>query len=159
MNIFLDAHRTVLQMLIKKGVDFMLIGGYAVNYYGYNRTTADMDVWLNPNNENKQALLKTLSALDFDSEGIAIIEKWNFEEPQKFHVFKKPFQTEFMTHISGVQYKDAKTVAVSAIVDGLALSIIHLNTLIINKRATGRTKDLADAEYLEKIIDLKKKRP
>lgn len=46
MDLFLEDHRQVLIELIKHGVDFMLIGGYAVNFYGYSRTTADMDVWI-----------------------------------------------------------------------------------------------------------------
>jgi predicted nucleotidyltransferase len=158
MNIFLDAHRAVLQKLIEKKVDFMLIGGYAVNYYGYNRATADMDVWINPDNNNKLLLLDALAALNFDEEGLAAIRSWNFEKPQKFHVFQKPFQTEFMTHISGIKYHDAKETAVKTDIDGLMLTVIHINSLIQNKRSTGRTKDLADAEYLEKIMALKNKK-
>lgn len=157
MNIFLEAHRVVLQKLIEKKVDFMLIGGYAVNYYGYNRATADMDVWINPDNANKLLLLETLSALDFDEEGMTEIKRWDFAQPQKFHVFQKPFQTEFMTHISGIKYHNAKEIAVKADIDGLMLTVIHINSLIQNKKASGRTKDLADAENLEKILELKKR--
>jgi predicted nucleotidyltransferase len=157
MNIFLEAHRVVLQKLIEKKVDFMLIGGYAVNYYGYNRATADMDVWIKPDNANKLLLLEALSALDFDEEGMAEIKSWNFAKPQKFHLFPKPFQTEFMTHISGVKYHDAKEIAVKADIDGLMLTVIHINSLIQNKKSSGRPKDLVDAEYLEKIMKLKNK--
>jgi predicted nucleotidyltransferase len=157
MNIFLEAHRIVLQQLLEKKVDFILIGGYAVNYYGYNRATADMDVWINPDNNNKLLLLDALASLDFDAEGLAIIRSWNFEKPQKFHVFQKPFQTEFMTHISGIKYPDAKKIAVKTEIDGLILVMIHINSLIQNKKSTGRTKDLADVEYLEKIMALKNK--
>ena len=158
MNIFLDAHRVVLQKLIEKNVDFILIGGYAVNFYGYNRTTADLDVWIQPDNTNKLLLLEALSSLDFDKEDMELIKTWNFEKPQKFHVFEKPFQTEFMTHISGIKYHEAKEVAIKTGIDGLLLPIIHINSLLQNKRSTGRSKDLADAEYLEKIITLRNKK-
>ena len=158
MNIFLDAHRVVLQKLIEKNVDFILIGGYAVNFYGYNRTTADLDVWIQPDNTNKLLLLEALSSLDFDKEDMELIKTWNFEKPQKFHVFEKPFQTEFMTHISGIKYHEAKEVAIKTGIDGLLLPIIHINSLLQNKRSTGRSKDLADAEYLDKIITLRNKK-
>ncbi|CAN5450138.1 hypothetical protein BH10BAC2_BH10BAC2_33670 [soil metagenome] len=158
MNIFLDAHKAVLQQLLAKKVDFMLIGGYAVNYYGYNRTTGDMDIWMNPDNDNKLLLLEALSALGFDDEGIATIKSWNFEQPQKFYIFENPFQTEFMTHISGVRYKEAKEIAVQADIDGLLFTVIHINSLLQNKKATGRSKDMVDAEYLEKIMMLKNKK-
>ena len=158
MNIFLEAHRVVLQKLIEKKVDYILIGGYAVNYYGYNRATGDMDIWINPDNNNKLLLLEALSALDFDEEGISEIKSWDFTKPQKFHVFKKPFQTEFLTHISGVIYHEAKEIAIKADIDGLLLTIIHINSLLKNKMSTGRSKDKVDAEYLEKIILLKNKK-
>ncbi|MDZ4792979.1 MAG: nucleotidyltransferase [Bacteroidota bacterium] len=157
MNLFLDAHRTVLQKLIEKGVDFILIGGYAVNFHGYNRTTGDLDVWIKPDNDNKLILIAALHELDFDEEGISTINSWNFEKSCKFHIFEKPFQTEFMTHISGVKYNDARIIAENAEIDGLSILIIHINSLLQNKRSTGRTKDMADAEYLEKIIELRKR--
>jgi hypothetical protein len=39
----------------------------------------------------------------------------------------------------------------------MELPMIHYNNLIQNKKNTGRIKDLADAEYLEKIMKLKKR--
>ena len=156
MDIFIAEHRQVLEMLIDNKVDFMLIGGYAVNFHGYNRTTADMDVWIQPGNQNKLLLLKALAALGFDDEGIATINGWDFENPQLFSIFEQPLQTEFMTHISGVKYEEAKALVVTADIDGIALPVIHINSLIQNKKASGRLKDLADAEQLEKIWQFKK---
>lgn len=48
MNIFLEEHRKFLFLLIKHHVEFILIGGYAVIIYGYERGTGDMDIWLKP---------------------------------------------------------------------------------------------------------------
>lgn len=159
MNIFYNEHRLILKALLKYQVDFMLVGGYAVNYYGYNRVTGDMDIWLNSDNNNKELLLNALSDLGFDEEGIATIRSWDFTRPQKFHIGDEshPDKTEFMTHISGVKYQDAKKISVRADIDGFVLPIIHINSLLQNKKATGRSKDIVDAEYLEKIIELKKK--
>ena len=46
----------------------MLIGGYAVVFHGYNRTTGDMDLWLRPTNENKERLIKALREQGIDPE-------------------------------------------------------------------------------------------
>src|SRR6266487_325428 len=146
MNIFYDEHRLVLQKMLDKQVDFMLVGGYAVIYHGYDRLTGDMDIWLQPDNNNKKLLLLSLQELGFDEEGIAVIDSWDFTKPQLFHIGKKPDLTDFMTHISGVKYEIAKRNATLANIDGLDLYIIHLNNLIENKQATGRLKDLADVE-------------
>lgn len=157
MNIFYDAHKLVLQKMLDKQVNFMLVGGYAVNYYGYNRVTGDMDVWLQPDNSNKKLLLIALKELGFDDDGITVIDNWDFTKPQLFHIGEKPDLTDFMTAISGVKYVTAKQNAILANIDGLNLYIIHLNNLIENKKASGRLQDLADVEHLQKILTLKNK--
>ena len=98
------------------------------------------------------------SMLLFREEDIAIIRKWDFEKPQKFTVFPEPFYAEFMTHISGIKYTEAKSLVIQAEIDGITLPIIHLNSLLQNKKATGRKKDLADVEYLERIMEIRNKR-
>jgi len=155
MNILYNEHRQVLQKLLDKKVSFILVGGYAVNYYGYNRVTGDMDVWIQPDNKNKSLLVIALQELGFDEEGIKIIESWDFTKPQLFHTGKKPDLTDFMTHIAGVDYDIAKQNAIQANIDGLNLSIIHITNLIENKKASGRLKDLTDVEYLQRILHLK----
>ncbi len=60
MNILMDEHRQLLLSLLNNNVSFILIGGYAVIYYGYERITGDMDIWLQPNNENRNKLLNAL---------------------------------------------------------------------------------------------------
>lgn len=157
MNIFIENHRMVLKKMIEKKVDFMLIGGYAVNYYGYNRVTGDMDIWIKPTNNNKLLLLDAMAAMGFDEVGMNTIKNWDFTTAQIFNIFEKPQQTEFMTHISGVKYDEAKPTAIQANIDGLAIPLIHIQSLIKNKKASGRSKDLTDAEELEKILHLKNK--
>ncbi len=159
MNIFFKEHQEILMALLKHRVNFMLIGGYAVNYYGYHRTTGDMDIWLEPSNENKELLLQALTALGFDESGIQTIRSWDFSKSQKFHVGsdRQPDKTEFMTHIAGITYQHAAELKIIVEIDGLHLPMIHYNSLIQNKKSTGRTKDLADVEYLEKIMLLKKR--
>ncbi len=155
MNIFIEDHRIVLKKLFEYKVDYMLIGGYAVNIYGYNRVTGDMDIWIKPDNNNKLLLLDAMAAMDFDEAGINTIKNWDFTTPQIFNIFEKPQQTEFMTHISGIKYEEAKLTGIEANVDGLTIPLIHIQSLIKNKKASGRLKDLTDAAELEKILHLK----
>ena len=140
MNIFIEDYRLVLKKLFEHKVDYMLIGGYAVNIYGYNRVTGDMDIWIKPDNNNKLLLLDAMAAMDFDEAGINTIKNWDFTTPQIFNIFEKPQQTEFMTHISGIKYEEAKLTAIEANVDGLPIPLIHIQNLIINKKASGRLR-------------------
>ncbi len=157
MNIFYPTHKLLLKKLIETGVDFILVGGYAVNYHGYNRVTGDMDIWIRPDNENKTVLLSALKELDFDENGLLVLNGWNFSTPRHFHIGNQPDLTDFMTFISGVTYREAKQSVLLAKIDGITLPIIHLNHLIQNKIASGRSKDMVDVEYLNKVFNLKKK--
>ena len=68
MNIFVESHQNFLKSLLNHKVNFLLVGGYAVIFHGYKRTTGDMDLWIEPNNENKERLLIVLKEFDFNSQ-------------------------------------------------------------------------------------------
>jgi predicted nucleotidyltransferase len=155
MNIFLEAHIEVLKKLLEFNVEFILVGGYAVNFHGYNRVTGDIDLWIRPDNGNKLLLLKSLESLGFDKDGMDTIRNLDFNRPQLFSVLERPFQVEFMTHISGIKFDDAILHVIQARLDELTIPIIHFRDLIINKTSSGRTKDLVDVEYLNRIKNLK----
>ena len=54
MNLFIDIHQQWIKNLIAANVDFIIIGGYSVIFHGYKRTTGDVDIWLKPENANKE---------------------------------------------------------------------------------------------------------
>lgn len=56
----------------------MLTGGFAVNYYGYNRNTDDMDVWLAPTNENRQLFINTLLCMNYSESEVAALYNEDF---------------------------------------------------------------------------------
>ncbi|MEO5582860.1 MAG: hypothetical protein ABIR66_09215, partial [Saprospiraceae bacterium] len=60
MNIFLEEHQNILSNMMLNNVEFLLIGGYAVIFHGYLRSTGDMDIWVRPSNENKILLINAL---------------------------------------------------------------------------------------------------
>lgn len=62
----------------KNNLNYLLIGGYAVNYYGYNRNTDDMDIWLEPSNENKQAFINTLLCMSYSEKEVEPLYKEDF---------------------------------------------------------------------------------
>ena len=78
MNIFHDEHLALLKVLLKHKVNFLLVGGVAVNFYGYSRPTGDLDVWLQPTNENKIKLVNSLKALEILEEDIELINQSDF---------------------------------------------------------------------------------
>lgn len=158
MNIFQDEHIEILKVLIKHEVEFILIGGVAVNFYGFTRPTGDLDVWLNPVFENKTKLVKALEELKIIKEDIETIEECDFNEAIVFHIGSTPpFVIDFLTKIVGVKWEEAWEMKIQTDVDDLKVSFLHVNHLKLNKFMAGRPKDLEDIRQLNRIEELRKK--
>jgi hypothetical protein len=158
MNIFDSYTATLLSELNKFYVQYMVVGGYAVNYYGYRRTTGDIDLWIKPENGgNKQKLIQVLRSLNVSGDVLERLDKMDFTAPVVFTDGEEPFKIDFMTHISSVKFDEAWEERISAKVDNIDIPFIHLNHLILSKISTSRMQDKIDVEKLQKIQQLKKK--
>jgi hypothetical protein len=156
MNILLEPHKQLLRSLIEFKVDFILIGGYAVNFHGYNRVTGDMDVWLKPDNENRAKFISYLTAEGFEKESLNRISETDFTKHAAFHMGEKPLQVDFITIISGVSFTQADLQKQLLPLDDIFIPVLHLDHLILSKITSNRLKDKLDVEELQKIMRLKK---
>jgi hypothetical protein len=95
MDVMLKEHKDFLLLLIKYKVEFILIGGYAVIFYGYERTTADMDIWLRPDNKNRDKFIDVLRKHKVSDETIALLQKTDFTKHLVMHLGQKPNQIDF----------------------------------------------------------------
>lgn len=137
----------MLKCLNKAGVDYMLVGGWAVNMYGYIRATVDLDIWILADPENAR---KVYGAVAEFGAPVSQMKPEEFAEyGMIFQIGVAPCRVDIISKISGVSYADAVTRAVPKTIDGIPVRIISLDDLIANKKASGRAKDLADAEALE----------
>lgn len=137
-----------LKLLNEKRVEYLLIGGYAVGYHGYPRPTGDMDIWIRLSNENA-----LLAAEALDDYGYAKKEQSLpvlLKPDQILRMGFPPFRLELSTGIDGVEFDDCYANRVFLQIDDVPVTLISLKDLLINKRAAGRLKDLADVEELEK---------
>lgn len=159
MNIFQDEHIDILKVLIKHDVHFILIGGVAVNFYGFNRPTGDLDIWLEPTESNKKELVKALKELEIFEADIKTISVTDFSEAVVFHIgTTPPFVVDFLTKIVGVKWNEAWAMKTDEVVEGIKISFIHINHLKANKLMAGRPKDHEDIRQLNRIEELRKKR-
>ena len=152
MNKLLNSdYRDMVLALQKAGVEFMLVGGYAVALYGWPRMTFDIDFWILANPENAAALMRALK--DFGAPTMDLREE-DFHRPgMVFQIGVEPQRIDIVSAISGVDYVDALTRARSMRVDDLEIKVIALEDLIANKDASGRPKDIADAFALRRIME------
>ena len=157
MNFLIEKHKQILIELLNSKVDFLLIGGYAVIYHGYVRTTGDMDVWLKPDNENKMKLLSVLEKHLTDKSGLDKVKQLDFTDVIAFHIGFPPEKIDFLTKIAGINFDEAFSHKALLPIQNYQIPVLHLNDLIANKLMSARLKDKADAEELQKIKSLKKK--
>ena len=140
---FLD----MLKCLNKANVDYLLVGGWAVNFHGYIRTTVDLDIWVLADANNARHIYQAL--VDFGAP-LQNIKAQDFEKDDLiFQIGVAPCRIDVITKIDGLNYSDARKKAIRKEIKGIPINVISKEDLIVNKRSTGRIKDIADAEILE----------
>ena len=135
-----------LRLLNARQVEYLLIGGYAVGYYGYPRATADMDIWIAINRQNAEKVVAVLREYGFDLPEIS--PDLFLEEDRIIRIGVPPLRLEVITSISGVRFEECYAERVPVMIKDVEASLISLRHLKINKKASGRYKDLDDLENL-----------
>ena len=137
----------MLKCLNKAGVDYIMVGGWAVNLHGYVRATIDLDIWILADQENAR---KVYVALGEFGAPLGEVKPEDFaQDGTIFQIGVAPCRIDVINKIDGVKYAEASPRAIQKTIEGVPVRVISLEDLIVNKRASGRTKDLADAEILE----------
>ncbi len=135
-----------LKLLKEHDVHYLLIGGYAVGYHGYPRTTEDLDIWVAIHPDNAQKLVSVLNAFGFDDP--ALRPELFLQKPKIIRMGFPPMRLEITTSISGVDFEECYHTRIVDKLDGVEVNLIDLEHLKKNKRASGRAKDIADLENL-----------
>ena len=133
----------------------MVVGGYAVNFHGYERNTNDLDIWVKPSPENLFYIVSALKDMGFDDSSINHIERFDPEKPFLFHIGTKPEDIEVFNFVTGVKYEEAEPHKILFNYSSeIPIYFISINDLILNKMLTNRTKDKLDVEMLQRIQKL-----
>ena len=141
----------VLKELLSAEVEFLLIGGYAVNYHGYGRPTGDLDIWLRPDNSNREKCIRAFKELHYDKDSLADFGKLDFEKTQVFFIGKEPLRIDFLTQVNLLHFEDAWSKRNILSIDDLSIPVVDYDHLVLTKMTTGRTQDKLDIEELQKI--------
>ncbi len=128
-------------------VEFLIVEAHALAVHGHVRATRDLDVWIRPDPENARRVLQALASFGAPTQGLTAGE---LAQPgMVFQIGVPPVRIDVISSISGVEFPEAwETRVVTRFVDQ-EVGAISRENLIRNKRASGRTQDLADLEALE----------
>lgn len=133
-------------------VKYIIVGGFAVNRYGYNRATGDLDIYLEDSVQNRENLIAALADMgygQFDMLIDAPIIAGYCEIMMDDGMY-----ADLMTDIPGLdknKFNQYFSMATIDTIDGVKVRFLHYNHLIANKKATGRPKDQLDVMELERI--------
>jgi predicted nucleotidyltransferase len=141
--------KKLLRLFEEHGVQYALVGGHAVNFYGYVRTTQDMDLLVLPTVENAEKVMDALSEFGFGGAGIP--RKFFEREKGVVHLGAEPNRIDLLTSLKGVDNKRILDGSYLVEIEGVAVNIIALEDLLRVKRSSDRPRDLADADELAKI--------
>jgi len=135
-----------LKLLKEYDVQYLLIGGYAVGYHGYARTTDDMDIWVAIHPDNAHKLVSTLKAFGLTDPNLT--PELFLQKPKIIRMGFPPMRLEITTSISGVDFDECYQARIVDKLDDIEVNLIDLEHLKKNKKASGRAKDIADLENL-----------
>jgi predicted nucleotidyltransferase len=135
-----------LRLLNSREVEYLVVGGYAVGYYGYPRATGDLDVWIAVNETNAEKTAQVLREFGMPK---AEATKDLFTQTNKIiRMGVPPVRIEIITGASGVEFAACYSRRELVDLGGILVNFISLDDLKANKKAAGRHKDLEDFERL-----------
>jgi hypothetical protein len=131
-----------LKLLNAHGVDYLVIGGYAVGYHGFVRATGDLDIFYRRTPSNVQKLRAACEAFGCATPELTM--ELLLEAGRIVRVGVPPLRLELMNDISGVMFEECYARRKDELISGVAVPFMGREDLLRNKRAAGRAKDLAD---------------
>lgn len=135
------------ELLNSNGVEYLVVGGYALAAYGHPRYTGDLDFWIGTDEVNAEKVLAALAQFGFGALGIA---REDLTTPNRvIQLGYPPGRIDLLTSIDGVDFEPSFLRRMTARLDGVDLHFICLVDFKVNKKAVGRHQDLADLEALE----------
>jgi len=160
MDVFDDDLLEFWSSLNEADVLYIMIGGVATNFHGFQRMTDDIDVWIKDTPENRanfRRAMKNYSQVDyFMLETLQIIPGWTH-----FNL-NNGFRLDLMVDVKGLEglgFDECLKKASIAEINNIKVPFLHINHLMESKKAANRPKDQVDLIYLEKIKNLLKNDP
>ncbi len=134
------------------GVEYVIVGGYALAFLGAPRYTGDLDFFVKPDKTNASKILSALKAFGF---GSLKLQESDFTEPDKvIQLGVPPVRIDIVTSITGVEWSQVYNNKIESVLGGQKVFFISKDDFIKNKKAISRHKDLADIEALGKKVKI-----
>jgi hypothetical protein len=145
-----DDFRDLLIELHDAGAAFAVVGGHAVAYHGHPRATKDLDVLVRADRENADRVYQALAAFGAPLSAFAVSVEDFASYDGVLQIGLPPYRIDVLNRVEGVTFDEVIADGETFDIEGRTIPIIGRAALLKNKRAVGRTQDLADVEALER---------
>lgn len=141
-----DDWKEFLRLLNSHGVEYLVVGAHALAFHGLPRMTGDLDFFVSSGPDNVERLFQVLTEFGF-GESLPLRDDL-VTQRRVLMLGRIPYRIDILNDISGIEFEEAWSNRVTAEINGVSIHFISDQDLLTNKRASGRMKDLADAEEL-----------
>lgn len=145
------------KVLNENSVRYLMVGGFATRFHGFNRATDDLDLWLEDTLENRRRLRKAMKELEYGD--FEQLETMQFVPGFSSIQIIGGIELDIMTAMKGLEqysFDECLSMASAADLEGVIVPFLHINHLIENKKTVNRPKDQIDVIELEKIREIRK---
>lgn len=139
----------LVDLLNAEHVEYVIVGAFALAAHGFPRATGDIDFFVRPSAQNATRVVRALQRFGAPLSSAGVTEGDFAIAGSVYQIGVVPRRIDVITEISGVTFDEATASCLVREVDGRQVPFLGRDMLIRNKRATGRSKDLVDAEVLE----------
>jgi predicted nucleotidyltransferase len=139
-------YKEFVELLNSKGIKYIIVGGYAVAWHGYPRFTGDINFWLAISKDNAHKTVEALNEFGFGS--LNITDEDFLQHDLVLQLGYPPVRIDLLTSLTDLDFDECYPKAIKANIDGIDAYILDKESLIKNKRATGRKRDIGDIEEL-----------
>jgi hypothetical protein len=138
--------KELLELFNENRVECIIVGGYALAFHGAPRYTGDMDIYIKPDANNARRVMVALEKFGF---GSAELTSEDFTQPGKVvQLGFPPVRIDIMTAITGVTWEEASSGRFKGKYGDVEVYYIGRDHFILNKKAIGRKRDIADLESI-----------
>jgi len=139
--------RQLLLAFNAHGVEYLVVGGWAVGYYAEPRMTKEIDLFIRSSTKNSEAVFRALAEFGAPIAGLTPADFWD-NPTSIFQLGFSPARADILQGIDGVDFEDAWRDREEFALDGVEVHVISSEHLIENKLKSGRLSDLADVEAI-----------
>ncbi len=140
--------RDILWCLKNEGVEFIIVGAYALAAHGLPRATGDIDIWIRNDMTNARKIFRALSVFGAP---LSDFTEQDFISPDiVLQLGVEPCRIDILTSIDGVEFDEAWKNKLSVMIDEMEVQVLSKEDLLKNKVAAGRDKDQGDIAWLRK---------